>query len=85
MSKASYALKISPQGQVTLPRDLRERLRVRPGSRITVTLADDSTLRISNKPPIAEHFGRLVGAWTASGQDAADYARSLRNSMQPKL
>lgn len=80
----SYTLKISPQGQLTLPRGLRERLRVQPGSRITVDVIDDSKLRISNEPPIAKYFGKLAGAWTSHGEDAADYARKLRNGMQPK-
>jgi AbrB family looped-hinge helix DNA binding protein len=84
MNDALYTLKISSQGQLTLPRDLRERLHLQPGSRITVAVTDGG-LRISSKPPIAKHFGTMPGLWTANGQDAADYTRDLRNAMQPKL
>ena len=84
MSITSYSLKISPQGQLTLPRGLREQLRMQPGSRIIVAVTDSGTLQISNTPPIAKHFGTLAGAWTADGQDAADYTRTLRNDMQPR-
>jgi AbrB family looped-hinge helix DNA binding protein len=85
MSDTSYILKISPQGQLTLPRGLRERLHVRSGSRITVDVIDDGTLQISTEPPIAHYFGKLAGAWTSPDEDAAEYARRLRNEMQPKL
>jgi bifunctional DNA-binding transcriptional regulator/antitoxin component of YhaV-PrlF toxin-antitoxin module len=70
MSDASYILNISPQGQLTLPRALRERLHVRPGSRITATVIDDGKLRISTEPPIASYFGKLAGAWTSDGEGA---------------
>ncbi len=78
-------LKVSSQSQVTLPRGLREQLRLRPGSRVTITVADDGNLQLSEKLPIEKHFGSLPNAWTKHGQDAADYTRTLRDSMQPKL
>lgn len=84
MSDTSYTLKISSQGQLTLPRSLRERLHVRPGSRITVNVTKDDTLHISGEPPITKYFGQLAGVWTSDGEDAAEYARTLRNEMQPK-
>ena len=85
MKNTSYTLKVSSQSQVTLPRGLREQLRLRPGSRVTITVADDGNLQLSEKLPIEKHFGALPNAWTKHGQDAADYTRTLRNSMQPKL
>lgn len=84
MNNSTYTLKISPQGQLTLPRDLRDQLHVQPGSRIAVTVSSGGTLQISSELPIAKHFGSMAGAWTAKGQDAADYTRELRNGMQPK-
>ncbi len=84
MNNSTYTLKISPQGQLTLPRDLRERLHVQTGSRIAVVVTDDGSLHISSDLPIAKHFGTMAGAWTAPEQDAAEYTRELRNSMQPK-
>jgi AbrB family looped-hinge helix DNA binding protein len=84
MSGATYTLKISPQGQLTLPRDLRERLHVQPGSRVTVTVEESGNLRASNRLPITKRFGTLTGVWTKERQDTAEYTRELRNAMQPK-
>lgn len=84
MNSTIYTLKISPQGQLTLPRSLREQLHVLPGSRITVKVTDSKTVQISGKPPITKYFGQLAGAWTADGEDAAEYTRQMRNEMQPK-
>lgn len=83
MDNVSYSLKVSSQGQLTLPRSLREKLRVRPGSRIAVVVSDDGSLRVSSKSPVEKHFGTVPGLWTEKGQDAAEYTRGLRNSMQP--
>jgi hypothetical protein len=33
--------------------------------------------------PVERHFGTMPGLWTRQGEDAADYGRQLRNSMQP--
>jgi AbrB family looped-hinge helix DNA binding protein len=85
MNNSTYSLKISPQGQLTLPRDLREKLHVKPGSRIAVSVARDGSLQLSDKLPITKHFGTLPGVWTTDGQDAAEYTRDLRNAMQPKI
>ncbi|HVA11514.1 MAG TPA: AbrB/MazE/SpoVT family DNA-binding domain-containing protein [Candidatus Dormibacteraeota bacterium] len=85
MKSTSYTLKVSSQSQVTLPRRLREQLRLQPGSRVNVIVADDGSLQISGKLPIEKYFGTLPGVWTKHGQDAAEYTRKLRDSMQPKL
>jgi AbrB family looped-hinge helix DNA binding protein len=85
MRNTSYILKVSSQSQVTLPRDLRDQLQLRPGSRVTLTLADNGDLKLTGKLPIEKHFGTLSNVWTGKGQDAAEYARTLRDSMQPKL
>ena len=39
--------------------------------------------RSGEKLPVEKHFGTMPGRWTRQGQDAADYGRKLRNSMQP--
>lgn len=84
MSDSTYTLKISPQGQVTLPRQLRDQLHVKPGARVVAVVGDDGSLRLSGKPLISKHFGTLPNAWTSDGEDAAEYSRKLRDSMQPK-
>lgn len=85
MSNAVYTLKISPKGQLTLPQSLRDRLNVQPGNRVSVAATEDGVLQVSNKSPMAEFYGKFQGAWTTPGQDAADYARQLRNDLQRLL
>jgi AbrB family looped-hinge helix DNA binding protein len=85
MKNSSYTLKVSPQSQVTLPKGLRERLHLKPGSRVVVTVVEGGNLRVSGKLPVEKYFGTLPQLWTSDGQDAADFTRELRNSMQPKL
>jgi AbrB family looped-hinge helix DNA binding protein len=84
MNGQTYTLKISPQGQLTLPRSLREQLRVHPGSRIAVAVTNNGNMKVSGKSPIEKHFGTMPNLWTTRGQDAAEYTRKIRNSMQPK-
>lgn len=84
MKNTSYTLKVSSQSQVTLPRSLREQLQLQPGSRVTVTLIENGNLQLTGKLPIEKHFGTLPNLWTTKSQDAAEYTRTLRNSMQPK-
>lgn len=85
MKSTSYTLKVSSQSQVTLPKGLRDQLQLKPGSRITITITDHGNLQLSEKLPIERHFGALPSLWTSHGEDAAEYTRDLRDSMQPKL
>jgi bifunctional DNA-binding transcriptional regulator/antitoxin component of YhaV-PrlF toxin-antitoxin module len=84
MNTVTYSLKISQQGQITLPQKLRNLLGVTQGSRIAAIVTDDNVLKLSNKTLIEKHFGTMPSLWTKKGQDAADYTRNLRNAMQPK-
>jgi AbrB family looped-hinge helix DNA binding protein len=84
MKRTSYTLKVSSQSQLTLPRGLREQLQLKPGSRVTVTVIDDGSMQISDKLPVEKYFGTLANLWTHNDQDAADYTRTLRDSMQPR-
>lgn len=84
MVSRTYTLKLSPQGQLTLPRQLREELGLELGSNVAVTATFDGKLAVAAKPPIAARFGNLAGAWTTASQDATDYVRELRDDMQPK-
>ncbi len=85
MGDVSYTLKVSSQSQVTLPKELRERLKLHPGSRLTVVVSKENELKLTGQLPIEKHFGSLSGLWTTRNQDAAEYTRKLRDSMQPEL
>ena len=78
----TYTLKISPQSQLTLPKKMREQLNIGPGSRVNVSVTNDGQINISSKLPIESRFGSLPNTWTKENQDAADYSRDLRDSMQ---
>lgn len=78
---ADYVLKLSPQGQVTLPKALRDRLKVRPGSRIVLKATADGDLTASTKFPIEKYFGSMGTAITG-GQDATQFIREMRDEDQ---
>ena len=78
-NKQVYVLKISPQGQLTLPRRLREQLKVDRGSRITVRVSSDKKrLEVGADLPITKYFGTMGRAITG-GRDAAEYIREMRD------
>lgn len=80
-----YAVKISKQGQLTLPAKLREDLGLTEGSYVLLALAPDKkTIRVNDPPAIAKHFGKLANAWTKDNQDAVESSKAIRKSMQPR-
>ncbi len=83
--KKSYTAKISPQGQITLPVSLRKQLNLETSQYVMLYIDSENKIKVSGELPIEKHFGTLKNAWTKPGQDAAEYARKLRDSMQPKL
>lgn len=84
MTNKQYVLKLSSQSQITLPSQLRRELRLKPGARVTIEVTGQNSLKITDRLPIEQYFGTLPNLWT-DGQDAAEYTRKLRDSMQPKL
>ena len=78
MNTQQYLLKLSPQGQLTLPKELRLRLRLSAGSRVSVQATASGKLKVSGDLPIAKYFGTM-GHLITGGQDAAQYIRELRN------
>jgi len=77
--KQVYVLKISPQGQLTLPKRLRQQLKVDKGSRVTIRASSDKKqLEVSTDLPITKYFGTMGRAITG-GRDAAEYIREMRD------
>ena len=47
MTHAALTATVDPDGQVTLPREVAERLHLRPGDQVHLRLIDDQTMEIS--------------------------------------
>jgi AbrB family looped-hinge helix DNA binding protein len=78
-------MKMSPQGQVTIPRRMREELNLHPGSRISLRVCKDGGVEVSGKLPVEELFGTMPGAWLEPGEDASEYTRKQRDEINSKL
>lgn len=58
---------LTSKGQTTIPKDIRERLRMKPGDRMTFTMMPDGTvlLRLKNRSVMS-----LAGSLRRKGQKA---------------
>ena len=61
---------ISPDGQIPLPDDVRERMGLRPGARVQLRLVDDHTLIVESSPQPS--VTRLFGMFRAEGDLTLD-------------
>lgn len=77
MIKEPYVAKISSQGQITLPKTLRNELKILEGSNVLLRANADGELVVGGKFPIEKYFGTL-GDLTG-GMDAAEYIRKMRD------
>ena len=78
MSK--YAVKISEQGQITLPKALRDRIRAKSGERVILVVDDNniSKIIVSKNYPIESYFGAFKST-ISGGMDAAGFVRKMRD------
>lgn len=80
----NYAVKISEQGQITLPKDLRNRIGVTAGNRVILTVSEDSNVvAVNNKFPIESYFGKFDKT-IAGGDDPAKFIRNIRDQVSAK-
>ena len=56
---------VSPDGQIPIPDDIRQRLGLRPGARVQLRLVDDHTLLV--EAPAQPSVTRLFGMFQADG------------------
>lgn len=79
-----YAVKISEQGQITLPKALRNKISAQNGNRVILTIDDGSnTINVSKKYPIENYFGKF-GSNIAGGEDPTSFVKSLREEDSAK-
>lgn len=76
---------VSPKYQVVIPKDVRNKLNIRPGQMVDVVLAASG--KISITPPLSaeeivdKYAGTLKNtAWQKEGVDAAQWVRKTRDT-----
>jgi AbrB family looped-hinge helix DNA binding protein len=83
MKTKSYPVKISSQGQITLPKELRQKLGAIKGQTVYIGMKNQSSLQVDATPPIAKFRGALA---PAPGQpSAADIVQEIREKQREKL
>jgi len=60
--KAMRAATLSSKGQVTIPRAIRERLRLQPGDRVMFVVREDEVLLEPVSGSILDWYGALTGS-----------------------
>ena len=79
-----YAVKISEQGQITLPKALRNKIGAQNGNRVILTIDDGSNaINVSKKYPIEKYFGKFGGT-IAGGEDPTSFVKNLREEDSTK-
>ncbi len=82
----TFPVKVSSQGQITLPSQLRKQLDVQKGStRLYISLYKN-TLSVTNQPPINQYYGVLKpGADQPSVTERLAELKDLEKARQSKV
>ena len=80
--KTTYPVKVSPQGQITLPKALRDELRVQKGKTRLYVKLEDNKLSVNDDPPILKYYGILKPK--KGEKSAADYLAEMKLQQRRK-
>ena len=82
-----YSLTISPQGQITIPIDLRRQLNLKPGTDLVLSLVDwvkSKALVLRAKPKNPSAHGLGLGREIWEKVDADKYVKAERQAWSKK-
>lgn len=77
-----YKAKISAQGQVTIPSEVRQKIGASKGSYIRFVVTDTNELAITSKLPIEKYFGKTN---VLNGEEPVVAMRELRDHSARRL
>lgn len=69
MEKEFEVTKMSSRGQVVIPQDLRDKMRLQEGSKFAVVGMDDTIILKKLGPPKWEDFDRVLGRMRKFGKE----------------
>lgn len=73
---------LTSKGQVTIPKRVRDQLRLQTGDRLDFQVEEDGTVRVS---PISRKVGEVFGAFASKGlkrRSAAEIKRELKKAFR---
>ncbi len=73
---------ISSKYQVVIPKEIRKKLNIKPGQKVSISQEKGGKVVINTNSVIDELFGKYPGYW---GKDSDKYIRNLRNEWDEKL
>ena len=77
---------VTSKGQTTIPRAVRERLRLAPGAELDWRVEDGEQVVVRLAAPADNPFAALLGAFPLpDGQTTADVMRDIRGQPDPLL
>jgi AbrB family looped-hinge helix DNA binding protein len=77
----SAVLKVQERGQVTLPKDLRERLHIVPGTLLVCTEEANGDVRLTRVPKLT--FEEMFGSWKNQPRtDGTEVEDEIRQAME---
>lgn len=77
-------VKISTKYQVVIPKEVRRKLKLKPGQKVTIQSVDDTSMTITKPLSAEELINKYAGTlhdteWQKAGLDAADWIRKERD------
>jgi AbrB family looped-hinge helix DNA binding protein len=72
---------VSNKYQVVIPKSLRNKLDVKPGQKVYLSLNKKNKIEIDTSSVLDEMYGSMKGVW---GSDSTKYIRELRDEWDSK-